>query len=169
MNGVRWDDTLEAWGRRTCILAAAAALSVGGGETLAQSDGAASPLDEVTVTGSRIRRTDGMAEPVPVTTLTPEELSLFEPGSTIAEQLDALPQFFLTTSAQRGGPALFGAGGGSYLNMRGLGQERTLVLFDGFRMPPADKRGSVNVDTFPTALIRSVDVVTGGGWGGCCG
>ena len=46
--------------------------------------------------------------------------------------------------------------------MRGLGPERTLVLFDGFRMPPADKRGSVNVDTFPTALVRSVDVVTGG-------
>ena len=91
-----------------------------------------------------------------------EELPLFEPGSTIAEQLDALPQFFQTSTAQRGGPALFGNGGGSYLNMRGLGPERTLVLFDGFRMPPADKRGSVNVDTFPTALVRSVDVVTGG-------
>jgi outer membrane receptor protein involved in Fe transport len=118
--------------------------------------------EEITVTGTRLRRTDGMAEPVPVTTLSPEELQLFEPGSTIAEQLDALPQFFLTSTAQRGGPALFGNGGGSYLNMRGLGPERTLVLFDGFRLPPADKRGSVNVDTLPTALVRSVDVVTGG-------
>ena len=118
--------------------------------------------EEITVTGTRIRRTDGMAEPVPVTTLSPAELQLFEPGSTVAEQLDALPQFFATSTAQRGGPALFGNGGGSYLNMRGLGPERTLVLFDGFRMPPADKRGSVNVDTLPTALVRSVDVVTGG-------
>ena len=133
---------------------------------LASSGAAQAPseaaLEEITVTGTRIRATDGMAEPVPVTTLTVEELSLFEPGSTIAEQLDALPQFFQTSTAQRGGPALFGNGGGSYLNMRGLGPERTLVLFDGFRMPPADKRGSVNVDTFPTALVRSVDVVTGG-------
>ena len=103
-----------------------------------------------------------MAEPVPVTTMTTEELELFEPGGTVAEQLDALPQFFQTTTAARGGAALFGPGGGSYLNMRGLGAERTLVLFDGFRMPPADKRGPVNVDTFPTALVRSVDVVTGG-------
>jgi outer membrane receptor protein involved in Fe transport len=118
--------------------------------------------EEITVTGTRIRLTDGMAEPVPVTSLTVQELSTFEPGSTIAEQLDALPQFFQTQTAQRGGPALFGPGGGSYLNMRGLGPERTLVLFDGFRMPPADKRGPVNVDTFPTALVRSVDVVTGG-------
>src|SRR5688572_12040224 len=137
------------------------------GSLLLAVDGAAQTqteqsVEEITVTGTRIRRTDGMAEPVPVTTMTTEELSLFEPGSTVAEQLDALPQFFQTTTAQRGGPALFGAGGGSYLNMRGLGAERTLVLFDGFRMPPADKRGSVNVDTFPTALVRSVDVVTGG-------
>ena len=110
----------------------------GSGAAQAPSDG--SP-EEITVTGTRIRATDGMAEPVPVTTLTTEELAVFEPGSTVAEQLDALPQFFQTTTAQRGGPALFGPGGGSYLNMRGLGAERTLVLFDGFRMPPADKRG----------------------------
>jgi outer membrane receptor protein involved in Fe transport len=140
-------------------LAGAIALLLAGGGAAQESGDA---LEEITVTGTRIRATDGMAEPVPVTTLTVQELSLFEPGSTIAEQLDALPQFFQTSTAQRGGPALFGNGGGSYLNMRGLGPERTLVLFDGFRMPPADKRGSVNVDTFPTALMRSVDVVTGG-------
>jgi hypothetical protein len=116
-------------------------------------------MDEIMVTGTRLRRTDGMAEPTPVTTL---ELQMFEPGSTIAEQLDALPQFFSTGTAQRGAPALFGDGGGSYLNMRGLGRDRTLVLFDGSRVVPADKRGQVNVDTLPTALVRSVDVVTGG-------
>jgi len=119
-------------------------------------------LEEITVTGTRIRRTDGMAEPVPVTTLSLEELSVFDPGSTIAEQLDALPQFFNTGTAQRGGPAFFGDGGGSYLDMRGLGRDRTLVLFDGLRVPPADKRGQVNIDTLPTGLVRSVDVVTGG-------
>ena len=46
--------------------------------------------------------------------------------------------------------------------MRGLGRDRTLVLFDGLRVPPADKRGQVNIDTLPTGLVRSVDVVTGG-------
>jgi iron complex outermembrane receptor protein len=142
-------------------LASAIAIVLAGG-TAAQTPPASESLEEITVTGTRIRATDGMAEPVPVTTMTVEELALFEPGSTIAEQLDALPQFFQTSTAQRGGPALFGNGGGSYLNMRGLGPERTLVLFDGFRMPPADKRGSVNIDTFPTALMSSVDVVTGG-------
>jgi outer membrane receptor protein involved in Fe transport len=153
--------TQDSYERRTLGVVLTGAIVLGAGSAAHAQPGESVP-EEITVTGSRIRHTDGMAEPVPVTTLTPAELQLFEPGSTVAEQLDALPQFFLTTTAQRGGPALFGAGGGSYLNMRGLGAERTLVLFDGFRMPPADKRGSVNVDTFPTALVRSIDVVTGG-------
>ena len=147
------------------VAVAAAIAATGAGPALAQQvptvdDGSASEV--VVVTGTRVRRTDGMAEPTPVTTLTPAELSAYEPGSTVAEQLDALPQFFTTGTAQRGGPALFGDGGGSYLDMRGLGRDRTLVLLDGLRLPPADKRGQVNIDTLPTALIRSVDIVTGG-------
>src|SRR5512134_1655375 len=88
-------------------LAGAIALLLAGGSAAQTPSDAA--VEEITVTGTRLRRTDGMAEPVPVTTLTPQELSLFEPGSTVAEQLDALPQFFQTATAQRGGPALFGA------------------------------------------------------------
>ena len=122
----------------------------------------AQDLEEITVTGTRIRVTDGMAAPTPVTSVTPVELTMFEPGGTIAEQLDALPQFFNTATAQTGAVGLFSDGGGSYLNMRGIGQNRTLILLDGSRVPPADKRGLVNVDNFPTALMRSVDVVTGG-------
>jgi iron complex outermembrane receptor protein len=162
MKRFEWSvEAVEARGLGVLFAAGSLLLGVVGAARAQSVADSASP-EEITVTGTRIRMTDGMAEPVPVTTLTPDELELFAPGGTVAEQLDALPQFFLTTTAQRGGPALFGPGGGSYLNMRGLGAERTLVLFDGFRMPPADKRGSVNVDTFPTALIRSVDVVTGG-------
>ncbi len=119
-------------------------------------------LEEIQVTGTRIRMTDGMAEPTPVTSVTPAELATFEPGGSIAEQMTSLPQFFNVVTAQSGTPGLFDTGGGSYLNMRGLNANRTLVLLDGSRVPPADKRGSVNVDNFPTALIRSVDVVTGG-------
>src|SRR5690606_13109190 len=127
-------------------------------------------VEEVTVTGSRIRQTDGMITPVPVTALSREELATFEPGGTVAEQLDVLPQFYRNQTAQRGsegpsaggGNVISGDGGGSYLNMRSLGTNRTLVLLDGQRMMPADKRGSVNVDTFPMALVRSVEVVTGG-------
>lgn len=154
--------TLPCYSRfklRALALSVAAALHFSS-TAFAQEEG--ENLEEITVTGSRIRQTDGMATPVPVTTMTPLELLSFAPGSTVTEQLGALPQFFTTQTAQRGGPALFGDGGISALNMRGLGTQRTLVLLDGSRVVPADKSGAVNPDTLPTALMRSVDVVTGG-------
>jgi iron complex outermembrane recepter protein len=119
-------------------------------------------IEEITITGSRIRVTEGMAEPVPVTVMTPDQLRSLDAGGTVVEQMSALPQFFNTESSQRGSGTLFSRSGGSYLNMRNLGLERTLILLDGSRLPPADKRGSVNVDMLPTALMRSVDTVTGG-------
>jgi len=119
-------------------------------------------VEEVLVTGTRIRDTDGMVSPVPVTAVRPDEVRDFDPSSTLSEQLDNLPQFLNTQTAQRGGGTLFGDAAGSYLNLRNMGKQRTLVLFDGSRIVPADRASSVNVDNFPTALIRSIEVVTGG-------
>ncbi len=118
-------------------------------------------VEEIQVTGTRVRLADGMSAPTPVTTLTTDELRNFDPGSTLAAQLDDLPQFFDTNTAQRGSGVL-GSAGGSYLNLRGMGQNRTLVVLDGTRVAPADAQGSVNVDLFPSALVQRVDVVTGG-------
>ncbi|MDR0782005.1 MAG: TonB-dependent receptor plug domain-containing protein, partial [Pseudomonadales bacterium] len=126
------------------------------------ADSGGAPLEEIQITGSRIRVTDGMTAPTPVTSVTTEDLASFEPGATVAEQLDALPQFFATQTAQRGGLSLSGSAGVSFLNMRSLGANRTLTLVDGSRITPQDKQGPINVDTVPTALVRSVDVVTGG-------
>ncbi|MFN0002829.1 MAG: TonB-dependent receptor domain-containing protein [Pseudohongiellaceae bacterium] len=123
---------------------------------------AAAELEEITVTGSRVRVVTGMTAPTPVTAITVAELINFNPGSTVAEQLDNLPQFFSTNTAQRGGNAVSTTAGGSYLNLRGMGQNRTLVLLNGSRIIPADANGSVNIDNFPSALMTRVDVVTGG-------
>ena len=123
----------------------------------------AQELEEIIVTGSRVPVTQGMAEPTPVTVITPDDLQAFNAGATTVEQLGQLPQFFNTASSQRGSGTLFGEAGGSYLDLRALGRQRTLVLLDGSRLPPADKRGAVNVDWLPaTALLSSVDIVTGG-------
>src|SRR5688572_3293438 len=123
---------------------------------------AAEELEEIQITGTRIRATDGMVTPTPVTAVTTTEMQSFDPASSVSEQLDNLPQFLNTQTAQRGGATLFGDAAGSYLNLRNMGKQRTLVLFDGSRVVPADRASSVNVDNFPTALIRTVDVVTGG-------
>jgi outer membrane cobalamin receptor len=128
----------------------------------AQEPATDTELEEITVTGTRIQRTSGFATPVPITAVTIEEIQSFKPGTTMADQLDQLPQFYQTQSAQRGGGALFGSAGGSYLDLRAMGPARTLILLDGARVTPADRNGTVNVDNFPTALLRSVEVVTGG-------
>lgn len=147
------------------ILASALAALVGGGlndPAMAQEQTSASEaIEEISVTGSRIRQTDGMVSPVPVTAVTTAELNTFEPGGTISEQLNILPQFFGNSSTTDGRGPLFG-GGASSLNMRNLGARRTLVLFDGSRMVPGGSGGTVDIDILPMALVRTVDVVTGG-------
>ena len=119
-------------------------------------------LQEVTITGSRIRQVTGMTTPVPVTTLSTSDLTALNPGASIGDQLDRLPQLFQTESAQRSSGALFGNAGGTYLNLRGLESKRTLVLLDGSRVVQGDRGGTVNVGVFPTALIKNVDIITGG-------
>jgi len=140
-----------------CSIAAGLLLSSPG-----HAQQAAAEVEEIAITGTRIRNTDGMVTPTPVTAVTTAEMRSFDPSGPVSEQLDMLPQFLNTQTAQRGGGTLFGDAAGSYLNLRNMGKQRTLVLFDGMRMVPADRAGTVNVDNFPTALIRSVDVVTGG-------
>ena len=117
---------------------------------------------EVVVTGTRIRQETGMTTPVPVTSLAVDDLKAFNPGASMVDQLDKLPQLFQTESAQRSSGALFGNAGGSYINLRGLGSQRTLVLLDGSRVVQDDRGGAVNIGVFPTALIKSVDIITGG-------
>jgi iron complex outermembrane recepter protein len=119
-------------------------------------------VQEVTITGSRIRLQTGMNTPVPVTTLSTSDLTALKPGASIGDQLDKLPQLFQTESAQRSSGALFGNAGGTYLNLRGLESKRTLVLLDGSRVVQDDRGGTVNVGVFPVGLIKSVDIVTGG-------
>src|SRR5512134_15236 len=146
------------------LFAAGSSGFIGTAAVQAQDQAAAPPAadEEVVVTGTRVRQTSGMAAPTPVTVMSMTELNELNPGSTIAEQLDELPQFFATPTAQRGGNAVSTTAGGSYLNLRGMGLNRTLVLLDGTRMAPADANGSVNVDNFPAALMERVDIVTGG-------
>src|SRR5690606_32706700 len=99
--------------RSAVSAAVGAALAISAADVVAQAPGAG-VVEEVMVTGSRIRQTDGMITPVPVTALSREELATFEPGGTVAEQLDVLPQFYRNQTAQRGseGPS---AGGGNVL------------------------------------------------------
>jgi outer membrane receptor protein involved in Fe transport len=118
-------------------------------------------IDEIVVTGSRIVR-DGSASPTPVTVLTAENLLTARPSS-IVDALNTLPQF----KGSRG-PAYTSFNNsnntnlGNFLNLRGLGPSRSIILLDGVRVPPSTADGSVDIDGLPQALIERVDIVTGG-------
>ncbi len=117
-------------------------------------------LEEVVVTGSRIVR-DGYTAPTPVTVATTEQLQKTAPGS-IPDGLNQLPQFTGSKGTQNTGNQATNANSGNYLNLRGLGSVRNLVLLDGARIPPTSFDGSVDTNVIPQALVQRVDVVTGG-------
>jgi outer membrane receptor protein involved in Fe transport len=55
-----------------------------------------------------------------------------------------------------------GNGGASFVDLRGLGPNRNLVLLDGNRIAPANSSGQVDLNNIPLALVSRVDVLTGG-------
>jgi outer membrane receptor protein involved in Fe transport len=114
----------------------------------------------IVVTGSRIVR-DGYTAPTPVTVVSTEQLAAVAPAN-IAQGLQQLPQF----SGGRSPSTVSGVGnfpsGGNYLALRSLGIRRTLLLFDGVRLPPTDAQGNTDANVIPQTLISRVDVVTGG-------
>jgi outer membrane receptor protein involved in Fe transport len=123
-------------------------------------DAAPAAVEEVVVTGSRIVR-DGYQAPTPVTVATTEQLQRSAPGS-IPDGLNQLPQFNGSVGTQNTGNQATRPNSGNYLNLRGLGAVRNLVLLDGQRIPPTSFDGTVDTNVIPQALIQRVDVVTGG-------
>jgi len=125
----------------------------------AQQALAQEPVEEVTVTGSRLIQS-GVNTPTPVTAVSAAELQTMAP-TTLIESLSQLPVFDnnLTSQQAVGGSV---ASGGSNLNLRGLEARRTLVLMDGHRLGPSNKFGTVDVSVIPEMLVSSVEAVTGG-------
>ena len=131
-----------------------ACLGMAGQQAIAQE-----PVEEVTVTGSRLIQS-GVNTPTPVTAVSAAELQTMAP-TTLIESLSQLPVFDnnLTSQQAVGGSV---ASGGSNLNLRGLEARRTLVLMDGHRLGPSNKFGTVDVSVIPEMLVSSVEAVTGG-------
>ncbi|MCB1695100.1 MAG: TonB-dependent receptor [Halioglobus sp.] len=122
-------------------------------------DLSANQLEEVIVTGSRITRAN-LVSASPVTQIDAEEFQFT--GTTRVEDLvKNLPQVYsYSNSSQQNG-----ATGTATVNLRNLGDERTLVLINGRRMPagsPLSGGIGADINQIPGALIKQVDVLTGG-------
>src|SRR6185437_13174800 len=128
---------------------------------------AESSLSEVVVSGTRLA-TSGAESPTPVLEAPTTELQLAAP-SNLADALNQLPQFLDSNSPTRYTNNGNNSVSGNFLNLRGVGATRSLVLLDGQRVVPTTAGdstqvwvGSVDADTLPQLLIKRVDIVTAG-------
>jgi outer membrane receptor protein involved in Fe transport len=113
-------------------------------------------VERISVTGSRIRR-PGAVSTSPIFSMDAEELSyLQEP------EVERILKMLPSTIPGDGANVNNGSAGAATVDLRGLGAERTLILMDGRRMTPFNYDGEVDTSAIPTALLESVDVVTGG-------
>ena len=118
--------------------------------------------DEVTVTGSRVARS-GFQSPSPLTVLTQDEILNQSPSNNIADFVNQQPALAGSTRPANSRLNLSsGQAGINALNLRNLGEIRTLVLVDGHRSVGSTITGLVDVNTIPQGLVKSVEVVTGG-------
>ncbi len=121
---------------------------------------AAAAADEdtgtIVVTGSLISNPN-LTRAAPVNVTTSEEINLRQ--TNVAEELlrdlpGAVPSI--------GSAVNNGNGGASYVDLRGLGSQRNIVLLDGGRIAPSGLVGRVDLNNIPLALIDRVEVLTGG-------
>jgi len=121
-------------------------------------------MDEIVVTGSRIRRTE-FSSTSPIAVITSETSALaglldsadILQKSTIAsgQQIDETFSGFVTD----GGP------GSRSVSLRGFGEQRTLVLVNGKRWGPSGVRGgtnSVDLTALPSSIIVRYEILKDG-------
>jgi len=154
----------------------AAAITFGTGAQ-AQNQDQGAPAEQVEVSASRIS-ISGYTAPTPVTVVDSASISR-DAHVDIGTELRQLPSVGESWSPDTGSKSGEGSQGNANLstvNLRNLGNIRTLVLFDGQRVvmsnpnsgTPPLSIGGVDLNTIPQAVIKRVDVVTGGAsaaWG----
>jgi iron complex outermembrane recepter protein len=115
-------------------------------------------LEEVVVTGSRIRRKD-LNTPAPVTVLSSEQVTSSGKVS-IGDFLQTLPEQggAINTQVNNGGD------GTTEVSLRSLGSQRTLVLLNGRRMVAGGTSAGATVDlnSIPTAAIERIEILKDG-------
>lgn len=118
-------------------------------------------VELISVTGSRIP-TGSADTAIPTTSLNAETISL-DGGVRISDIVNQLPSIRTTQTAANTNVNSEKEAGTAFIDLRGFGIDRTLVLIDG-RRQVGGRPGSSAVDTntIPTALVQRVEVITGG-------
>lgn len=145
--------------------ATAAALALG---SLAPFTGNAMATDAVpiSVTGTHIRGAADTAFPVTIYT---REAIAASGATTLQQFIQMLPQNFnggaseTTIASVTGGGEADNQVNGTGVNLRGMGNEATLILVNGHRLAPGNIEGNfVDLSLIPLYAVERIEVVTDG-------
>jgi len=119
-------------------------------------------LSQVVVTGSRIVRDANIESPTAVTTI--DATAIEESGLiNVAQVLRTLPSFGVSGITSSNSNFQTANSGLNTLELRNLGEDRTLVLVNGRRYVSGLAGSSaVDFNTIPTELVERIEVITGG-------
>lgn len=140
---------------------------VGAGFVIEPDDAASGPpqpaADDVVVTGSRIR---GAPVASPLISVSARK-SLDAGQASLGDIVRSIPQSYGGGQNPAIGfnvPATKGVnvGGGSSIDLRGLGSDATLTLLDGHRLSYSASRQSIDVSAIPLGAVDRIEIVPDG-------
>src|SRR5690606_6960296 len=115
-------------------------------------------IEEVVVTGSRLQRDPNMTAPQPIQTVDAETIgntAVTDVADLLTENPALMASSISSNNSSTGNTSRSGNVGGSALNLRSLGSERTLTLVNGRRhVSGIEGTSSVDVTTIPSGLIE---------------
>jgi outer membrane receptor protein involved in Fe transport len=152
----------------TALIAPGLTLALVGAPTTAAAQAApakpaeaATQVEEVVVTGTRIRGTTNATSAAPISIATSDQIALTK-ADTIEEALSRMtgPDFTggISTASNNGGDGL------SEVSLRNLGPARTLVLIDGQRLIPifSNATSVPDLNSVPLAMVDRIEVLRDG-------
>jgi len=132
-----------------------------GAQEQADTDPAVEEVEEVVVTGSRLRR-DSFNVSTPLVSVSREIIKDAGLGSLAEIMIDEVPSLY-ESSSNTNSQSSIGSTGLTSVNLRRLGSNRTLTLIDGRRTVSNSYSGNfVSLNTIPTPMVERIEVVTGG-------
>ncbi|MCZ6501528.1 MAG: TonB-dependent receptor, partial [Gammaproteobacteria bacterium] len=114
-------------------------------------------MEEVVVTGSRIRRSDASSIS-PISVMTEQDLNV-SGNLTLENFIQDMPA---VNGADFGAGVNNGNPGVATVSLRGLGPNRTLTLVNGKRFASQSVNGFVDLNMIPTAIVDRIEVLRDG-------
>lgn len=142
--------------RMICVTGAAIGL-----QTAQAQEAASAPIQKVQITGSRISSPNADS-PSPLQILSSADIAA-SGAVNLQELLQKNPTMGTPSLSRTNSNFLTSGGGVSTVNLRNLGDDRTLVLVNGRRfVSGVPGETAVDLNTIPTDFIERVELLTGG-------